>query len=205
MFTVRTSSCPTWALFMFFVVGLATGQDSPAAPPPHAAAQTAPSASASQGIAFDDLVDSVIRQERRLTDLMRGFKPIIETYIQEEGSQPPSLGRSWLLPISISFTSIIGWRATTTADSSPIMTCENEGSAACRRNPLIRTLTKITRHDRSSCSPLCRNSLANFVLREPTPRGSNVVFAEFVPALTPRDGDVRPTTFEHGSKFLNLP
>jgi hypothetical protein len=72
---------------MLFVVGLATGQDSPAPPPPRAA-QTAPLASASQRIAFDDLVDSVVRQERRLTDLMRGFKPIIETYIQEEGSQP---------------------------------------------------------------------------------------------------------------------
>jgi len=34
---------------------------------------------------FDDSVDSVVRQERRLTDRMRGFKPVIETYIQEEG------------------------------------------------------------------------------------------------------------------------
>jgi hypothetical protein len=71
---------------MFLVVGLVNGQDSPAAPPP-AAAQTASLASASQHIAFDDFVDSVVRQERRLTDLMRNFKPIIETYIQEEGSE----------------------------------------------------------------------------------------------------------------------
>jgi hypothetical protein len=37
---------------------------------------------------FDDFVDRVVRQERRLTDLMRSFTPIIETYIQEEGSRP---------------------------------------------------------------------------------------------------------------------
>ena len=43
-----------------------------------------PSVSARNSISFDDFVDSAIRQERRLTDLMRNFKPIVETYIQEE-------------------------------------------------------------------------------------------------------------------------
>ncbi len=88
MFALRTFSWPSSALFVFFAVGLVTGQDStPAAQPPDAA-QTASSASTSKRIAFDDFVDSVIRQERRLTDLMRSFKPIMETYIQEEGSAP---------------------------------------------------------------------------------------------------------------------
>jgi len=50
------------------------------------AAHTAPLASTRQRISFDDFVDSVIAQERRLTDFMRNFKPLIETYIQEEGS-----------------------------------------------------------------------------------------------------------------------
>ena len=78
----------TWALFVFFSVGLVTGQDStPAAQPPDAV-QTVPSDATRKGIAFDDFVDSVVRQERRMTDLMRSFNPIIETYIQEEGSQP---------------------------------------------------------------------------------------------------------------------
>ena len=71
---------------MFLVVGPVPGQDSAAAPPPDAA-PTASLPSTSQHIAFDDFIDSVVRQERRLTDLMRNFKPIIETYIQEEGSE----------------------------------------------------------------------------------------------------------------------
>jgi hypothetical protein len=87
MFELRTFSWPSWALFVFFVVGLVTGQDSaPASQPPDA--QPAPSSSNSKRIVFDDFIDSVVRQERRLTDLMRSFNPIIETYIQEEGSQP---------------------------------------------------------------------------------------------------------------------
>jgi hypothetical protein len=73
---------------VFFVVRLVTGQDSPSAAPPPVAAQTATSSSTDRSIVFDDFVDSVIRQERHLTDVMRSFKPIIETYIQEEGSQP---------------------------------------------------------------------------------------------------------------------
>jgi hypothetical protein len=88
MFPFKTFSGLSWALFVFFVVGLVTAQDStPAAHPPDAA-HTALSSSTSKRLVFDDFIDSVIRQERRLTDLMRGFKPIIETYIQEEGEQP---------------------------------------------------------------------------------------------------------------------
>ena len=88
MFALRTFSRPSWALFLLFAAGLVTAQDStPAAQAPDAA-QTASLASTSKRLAFDDFVDSVVRQERRLTDLMRSFKPIIETYIQEEGSQP---------------------------------------------------------------------------------------------------------------------
>ena len=87
MFALRTFSWPSWALFIFFAVGLVTGQDSTPAAPPPVAAQTAPLDSAGKRIVFDDFVDSAIQQERRLTDFMRSFKPIIETYIQEEGSQ----------------------------------------------------------------------------------------------------------------------
>lgn len=32
-------------------------------------------------------MDSAIRQERRLADLMRNFKPVVETYIQQEGPE----------------------------------------------------------------------------------------------------------------------
>jgi hypothetical protein len=46
--------------------------------------QAPASVPADNSAAFDSLVDSAIRQERRLTDLMRNFKPVVETYIQEE-------------------------------------------------------------------------------------------------------------------------
>lgn len=39
---------------------------------------------ARKGLTFEQLVDSAIVQERRLSDLMQYFKPIVETYIQEE-------------------------------------------------------------------------------------------------------------------------
>lgn len=87
MFTSRTFSWPSCAFFVFFVVGFVPGQDSTTPSPPPDTAQTASLASGSHHIVFDDFVDSVVRQERRLTDLMRSFQPIIETYIQEEGSQ----------------------------------------------------------------------------------------------------------------------
>jgi hypothetical protein len=49
------------------------------------AAQNATSATqARKGVTFDEFVDSAIRQERRLTVLMRNFKPVVETYVQEE-------------------------------------------------------------------------------------------------------------------------
>jgi hypothetical protein len=88
MFALRTFSWPKWALFVICVARLVAAQDStPAAQPPDAA-QAEPPASTSKSIAFDEFIDSAVRQERRLTDLMRSFKPIIETYIQEEGARP---------------------------------------------------------------------------------------------------------------------
>src|SRR5208283_3846342 len=88
MCALRKFCWPSWALFVLFVVGLVKGQDStPAAHSPDAA-QTAPSARTGKRMAFDDFVDSFVGQERRLTDVLRSFKPVIETYIQEEGSEP---------------------------------------------------------------------------------------------------------------------
>jgi hypothetical protein len=37
-----------------------------------------------KGVTFDEFVDSAILQEARLTKLMRNFKPVVETYVQEE-------------------------------------------------------------------------------------------------------------------------
>jgi Peptidase family M48 len=88
MFALRTFSWPSWTFFVLFAVRLAIGQDSTSIPQPAETAQAVPSSSTIKRIVFDDLVDSVVRQERRLTDVMRSFKPIIETYIQEDGAQP---------------------------------------------------------------------------------------------------------------------
>jgi hypothetical protein len=37
-----------------------------------------------KGVSFEQFVDSTIRQEKRLTEAMRYFKPVVETYIQEQ-------------------------------------------------------------------------------------------------------------------------
>src|SRR6202140_4513373 len=89
MFALRTISWLSLALFEVAAVGFWAGQNAtPSTQPP---AQSGPSVSTRQAIAFDDFVDSAIRQERRMTDLLRNFQPIVETYIQEQ--QPdPALG-----------------------------------------------------------------------------------------------------------------
>ena len=88
MFSLRTRSWFGRALFEVFVVGLVAAQNS--APVAHAPglAQAPPSAPARKSVVFDDFVDSAVRQERRLTDLLRNFKPVVETYIQEERPDP---------------------------------------------------------------------------------------------------------------------
>jgi len=81
------------ALFEVFAVGLVAGQNATPATHPLRPAQSVVSVSTPKTIAFDDFVDSAIRQERRMIDLLRNFKPIAETYIQEQ--QPDSaLGTS---------------------------------------------------------------------------------------------------------------
>jgi hypothetical protein len=86
MLALRTFSWHGWAFFVFCAVGLVTGQNS--TPPPLDAARPTSSASAGGGVVFDDLVDSAVRQEQRLADVIRTLTPIIETYIQEEGARP---------------------------------------------------------------------------------------------------------------------
>ena len=92
MFALRILSCLSLALVE---VGLAGQNAAPPVPPPlpPPSAQATTYLSANKSIAFDEFVDSAIRQERRLTDLMRNFKPVVETYIQEE-KPDPKLGAS---------------------------------------------------------------------------------------------------------------
>ena len=81
MFVLRTSSRFGRTLLVVFVFAAFAGHTpSTAQTPSRSTVVPASSAPAS----FDHLVDSAIRQERRLAVLMRNFKPVIETYIQEE-------------------------------------------------------------------------------------------------------------------------
>lgn len=86
---MRTFSWLGPIVFAVAAAGLATGQGSPQTQPPTPdPASTAPARSA---ISFDHLVDAVIQQERRVTNLLHYFKPVVETYIQED--QPDSENR----------------------------------------------------------------------------------------------------------------
>lgn len=86
MFAPRTSSWLGRTVFALFVVsGLPAQNATPATP-------SAPTQSASNIVAPTLLIDSAIRQERRLVVLMRNFKPIIETYIQVEEKTDSELG-----------------------------------------------------------------------------------------------------------------
>lgn len=72
-------------------VAIATGQNaSPAAPSP-SAPPTVADAPPRNSVNANQFVDSAIRQERRLIELMRNFRPVIETYIQKEKSDPDAV------------------------------------------------------------------------------------------------------------------
>jgi hypothetical protein len=89
MFASKTVSGLCCALLVLLPLGLLAAQESTPAPHPrNKVAPTAPAASGGKRILLDDLVNSIVQQEQRLTDVMKGFKPVIETYIQETGSQP---------------------------------------------------------------------------------------------------------------------
>ena len=97
MSSLKTNWWISGALFGVLATALATGQSTvpanpagqnsgdPAVP---AGAQTAPPAQTvvppRKTITLGELVDAMTQQEKRMNNLMRNFKPIVETYIQEE-------------------------------------------------------------------------------------------------------------------------
>ena len=93
MLAQRTLSWLGQTLFEILVVGFVAGQNATPAAPPQASAQSAPIVPApivpAPSVAFNVLVDSAIRQEHRLIVLMRNFKPIVETYIQQYPGKSP--------------------------------------------------------------------------------------------------------------------
>src|SRR6516225_8850804 len=73
------------ALFGLLTVWPSAAQNTTAAPPqPTDKVQPSPQAAVRKGVTFDEFVDAAIQQERRLTNAMRNFKPVVETYIQEQ-------------------------------------------------------------------------------------------------------------------------
>jgi len=95
MFALRPICWLSLALFEVFAVGLVAGQNAaPAAQPLRPTQSVSPASSSTRKtIAFEELVDSAIRQERRMIDLLRYFKPIVETYVQEQ-QRDSALGTS---------------------------------------------------------------------------------------------------------------
>lgn len=74
----------TRALFGVVVVWPVAAQN---AAPPALSARPIQAQSQSvqpKGVTFDEFVDSAIRQEQRLAKLMTNFKPIVETYVQQQ-------------------------------------------------------------------------------------------------------------------------
>lgn len=67
-------------------VAVADGQNASPAAPDRSAPQAVAGAQARNSVNANQFVDSAIRQERRLIDLMRNFRPVIETYVQKEKS-----------------------------------------------------------------------------------------------------------------------
>lgn len=83
MIARRTFPWLSRALFEVIVVGLVAGQDATPVQQPRRLAPVPP-AVARNSVTVEGFVDSAIRQEGRLSNLLRYFRPNIETYIQEE-------------------------------------------------------------------------------------------------------------------------
>jgi hypothetical protein len=80
----RTCFWLACVVFVALVVFPVSAQNPPAAGQPLEETPTVAPAPARKGLTFDEFVDSAIVQEGRLANLMLNFKPVVETYIQEE-------------------------------------------------------------------------------------------------------------------------
>jgi hypothetical protein len=83
----RTFRRGAGALTAFLLAGMAAAQNAkPANPGPLPQPGARPAESKS--VTFGEVVSLAIRQEKRLAELLKNFKPIAETYIQEERRDP---------------------------------------------------------------------------------------------------------------------
>ena len=84
MYVRGTSSKLAHALLGLSLAWPAAAQDASPALQSTDKLQSQSQSPARKAVTFDEFVDSAILQERRLTKLMRNFKPVVETYVQEE-------------------------------------------------------------------------------------------------------------------------
>jgi hypothetical protein len=84
---LRTFSWLRQAVFALATAGLTTGQNAPPAQQP----AHPPSPLAQHSFTLESFVDATIQQERRVINLLRYYKPVVETYVQED--QPASENR----------------------------------------------------------------------------------------------------------------
>lgn len=84
---MQARKAPSWlvcASCVAFALCPCAAQNSIPSVPPAQENQPASHDSPRKGITFEEFVDAAIQQERRLSDAMRNFKPVVETYIQEQ-------------------------------------------------------------------------------------------------------------------------
>src|ERR1700739_2467861 len=92
MFPVRACFWTGAVLAAALPGAVGAGQNANPAAPTLTAPQNAVDAPARKSVDVDRYLDSAIRQERRLIELMRNFRPVIETYIQKEKPDPDVAG-----------------------------------------------------------------------------------------------------------------
>ena len=80
---VKTIQRMAGALIFLFVGGV-TAQTSRPTDPALRGPQELPALAGNKAVTFEELVDRSIAQERRLVDLMKNFRPVVETYLQQE-------------------------------------------------------------------------------------------------------------------------
>jgi hypothetical protein len=83
VFSLRTFFWLGLAVLQPVAVEWVAGQNASLSAQSPGSARAPASAPARNSVTFDGFVDAAVRQERRLTDLMRYYKPVAETYIQE--------------------------------------------------------------------------------------------------------------------------
>ncbi len=91
MFPVRACFRTGALLLAALPTAVAAGQNANPAAPNQSAPQNAVDAPARKSVDLDQYLDSAIRQERSLIELMRNFRPVIETYIQKEKPDPDAV------------------------------------------------------------------------------------------------------------------